>query len=57
MLCLGLIYLVLGLLIDLGVPIYIGTVTDSIQQGNVQTLIPYTVIILLIIGVSIEVIV
>jgi hypothetical protein len=30
----GMIFLLLGLTIDLGVPIYIGVVTDQIQQGS-----------------------
>lgn len=54
---LGMVYLVLGISIDLAVPIYIGLVTDEIATTNgtpnMAVLINYTLIVGLIIGVSI----
>jgi ABC-type bacteriocin/lantibiotic exporter with double-glycine peptidase domain len=54
---LGMVYLVLGITIDLAVPIYIGLVTDEIATTggtpNMTVLINYTLIVGLIIGVSI----
>ena len=55
---LGMVYLVLGISIDLAVPIYIGLVTDEIATTNgtpnMAVLINYTLIVGLIIGVSIQ---
>jgi len=55
---LGMFYLVLGISIDLAVPIYIGLVTDEIATTNgtpnMAVLINYTLIVGLIIGVSIQ---
>jgi len=47
----GMIYLVLGLIADMCVPIYIGLMTDDISKNKSDNLPYYTVGILLIIGV------
>ena len=47
----GMIYLVLGLIADMCVPIYIGFVTDDISKNKSDNLPYYTAGILLIIGV------
>ena len=47
----GMIYLVLGLIADMCVPIYIGLMTEDISNNKSDNLPYYTVGILLIIGV------
>ena len=49
---LGSFYLVMGLLIDLAVPAYIGLVTNDISNGIDNNLVSLSIFILLIIGVS-----
>ena len=46
------IYLVLGLSIDLAVPIYIGFVTDDISTNGSKNLLSYTFLVALVVGVS-----
>ena len=48
----GMFYLVMGLLIDLAVPAYIGFVTNDISNGIEDNLVSLSVLILIIIGVS-----
>lgn len=48
----GMIYLVIGLSIDLAVPIYIGLVTDDIATNGSKNLLSYTIYVSLIVGVS-----
>ena len=48
----GMIYLVLGLSIDLAVPIYIGFVTDDISTNGSKNLLSYTFLVALVVGVS-----
>ena len=49
----GMFYLVMGLLIDLAVPAYIGLVTDDVSNGIGGNLVSLSVLILIIIGVSV----
>lgn len=48
----GMMYMFLGLLIDLCVPIYIGVMTDDVSNNNASNLYFYTALILLVICVS-----
>lgn len=50
----GFFYLVMGLLIDLAVPAYIGLVTNDISNGVSDNLVNLSIFILLIIGVSLS---
>lgn len=48
----GMFYLVMGLLIDLAVPAYIGLVTNDISNGIEDNLVSLSVLILIIIGIG-----
>lgn len=48
----GMVFLFLGMILDIALPAYIGLATNDVTSNNGNNLVPYTIIMILVIGIG-----